>query len=70
MDWFRHNGKLYLLPTLEKSRQCRRNMPRLGPINPRSREHVARGLTFALAPHKDLIAMQPLGHYGSHIFLC
>ncbi|MBA0682125.1 hypothetical protein Goari_023867 [Gossypium aridum] len=40
MDWFRHNGKSYLLSTVEISRKHHRNRPRRGPINPRSVEHA------------------------------
>ncbi|MBA0818951.1 hypothetical protein Gohar_027839, partial [Gossypium harknessii] len=59
MDWLSHNGKLYLLPDEERSRQHRCRRPKQGPINTRSGKHAARGSTSALAPHKDSIGIQP-----------
>ncbi|MBA0705364.1 hypothetical protein Golax_017564, partial [Gossypium laxum] len=63
MDWFRHNGKPYLLSALERSRQRRHTRQRRGPINPRSGEHVARRSTSAPASHREPIIMQPPGQY-------
>ncbi|MBA0612971.1 hypothetical protein Godav_013501, partial [Gossypium davidsonii] len=56
MGWFRHNDKLYLLPTLEKGRQHRCRRPRRRPINFRSEDGDMAGSTSAL---EDLIVMQP-----------
>ncbi|MBA0798294.1 hypothetical protein Gohar_008899 [Gossypium harknessii] len=50
MDWFRHNGKSYLLSTVEISRKHHRNRPRRGPINPRLVEH-AKGDQYLLQVH-------------------
>ncbi|MBA0556063.1 hypothetical protein Golob_026197, partial [Gossypium lobatum] len=61
MDWFRHNDKLYLLATLERSRQCRRRRPRQGPINPSSGEDATAGSTSTSSALKDSIVVQPLG---------
>ncbi|MBA0789621.1 hypothetical protein Gotri_026329 [Gossypium trilobum] len=68
MDWFRHNGKSYLLATLERSRQRRRRRPRRGPINPSSGEDATAGSTSTSSALKDSIVVQPLGQYGSFIF--
>ncbi|MBA0734531.1 hypothetical protein Gogos_018433 [Gossypium gossypioides] len=61
MDWFRHYGKLCLLPNLERSKQYRRKRPRRGLINPRSGGHVADRLTSALHAHPDPVPVQPPG---------
>ncbi|MBA0754519.1 hypothetical protein Gogos_020497 [Gossypium gossypioides] len=69
LDWLKHNGKPYLLPTAKKSRQlhCRRRRRR--PINLRLREHTVGGLTFSLALQEDPIVVQPPSQYGSYIFI-
>ncbi|MFQ6622896.1 hypothetical protein Gotur_001891 [Gossypium turneri] len=59
MDWFRHYGKLCLLPTLERSKQYLCKRPIRGPINPKSRGHVADRLTFAPHAHPDPVPVQP-----------
>ncbi|MBA0706530.1 hypothetical protein Golax_018634, partial [Gossypium laxum] len=58
-DWFKHYGKLCLLPTLERSKKYLRKRPIRGPINPRSRGHVADRLTFAPHAHPDPVPVQP-----------
>ncbi|MBA0549879.1 hypothetical protein Golob_020880, partial [Gossypium lobatum] len=63
MDWFRHNGKPYLLSALERSRQRHRRRQRRGPINPRSGEHVAGRSTSTPASHGEPIVLQPPGAY-------
>ncbi|KAK5774945.1 hypothetical protein PVK06_042808 [Gossypium arboreum] len=67
MDWFKHHGMSYLLPTSERSRQCRRKRPRRGPINPRSGGHAADGLTSTPPAYEDQIVIQPPGQYGLFI---
>ncbi|MBA0703109.1 hypothetical protein Goari_022911 [Gossypium aridum] len=57
-----HNGKQHLLLATKKSMKCRHRRPRRGPINLRLGEHVMGvGSTSILAPHDDLIVVQPIG---------
>ncbi|MBA0644109.1 hypothetical protein Goklo_028319 [Gossypium klotzschianum] len=44
IDWLRHNDKLYLLPNVERSRQCCLRRSRRASSNPRSGEHIMRHL--------------------------
>ncbi|KAK5842060.1 hypothetical protein PVK06_004388 [Gossypium arboreum] len=65
MDWFKHYGKLCLLPTLEKSKQYRRKRPRREPINLRSAGHVTYKLTSAPHAHANPVPVQPPDHVAN-----
>ncbi|KAH1120744.1 hypothetical protein J1N35_003904 [Gossypium stocksii] len=52
MDWFRHNGKPYLLSALERSRQRRRRRQRQGPII-LGQENMSRGDQHLLQLHTN-----------------